>query len=362
MSENPYRDLAERLNALPNGFPATEDGIELKLLAKIFTPEEATLAAQLRLTKETPAQIAARLGRDAEELRPILKNMARRGLIAAGSLPGGTEFGFGLLPFVVGIYEMQNKRLDAEMATLFEEYYQRVFGKNAAIQPSFHRVIPVRESVRTDLEVHPFESAADIVRSAQAWGVLDCICRKQKQLIGDPCGHPVDICMTFGPTPGMFDGSSTIHAQTLEEALATLQRAADAGLVHTVNNIQQGNWYICNCCTCSCAILRGIKEMGIANVVARSAFVNTVDAERCIGCETCLDYCQFDALSMGEDDVVLVNATRCVGCGVCASHCADEALILVRRPAEEIKAPPMDEAEWLQQRATTRGIDLRDVL
>lgn len=30
-----YRSLAERLNALPNGFPSTDDGRELKPLAKV---------------------------------------------------------------------------------------------------------------------------------------------------------------------------------------------------------------------------------------------------------------------------------------------------------------------------------------
>ena len=64
MEESPYKRLAERLDALPNGFPPTEDGVELHLLAKIFTPEEAELAAQLRLTQETPKQIAGRVGGD----------------------------------------------------------------------------------------------------------------------------------------------------------------------------------------------------------------------------------------------------------------------------------------------------------
>jgi hypothetical protein len=58
MEDSPYKRLAERLDALPNGFPPTEDGIELQLLAKIFTPEEAALAAQLRVTQQTPEQIA----------------------------------------------------------------------------------------------------------------------------------------------------------------------------------------------------------------------------------------------------------------------------------------------------------------
>ena len=63
--EKSYQDLAERLDALPNAFPSTEDGAELRLLAKLFTPEEAALAAQLRLTLETPKQLAARIGGEA---------------------------------------------------------------------------------------------------------------------------------------------------------------------------------------------------------------------------------------------------------------------------------------------------------
>ena len=53
MDDHSYKRLAEHLDALPNGFPPAEDGAELCLLAKLFTPEEAALAAQLRLTLET---------------------------------------------------------------------------------------------------------------------------------------------------------------------------------------------------------------------------------------------------------------------------------------------------------------------
>jgi len=177
----------------------------------------------------------------------------------------------------------------------------------------------VNESVRMDMEVRPFESAADIVNRAQAWGVLDCICRKQKALIGEPCEHPVDICMAFNQRPGAFDGNSTITALTREEAMVTLRRAAEAGLVHTVSNNQQGMSYICNCCTCSCGILRGMADLGIANVVPRSAFINQVDEELCVGCDLCMEQCKFEALSL--DGVVHVSETRCVGCAS-ASHSA----------------------------------------
>jgi hypothetical protein len=70
MENTPYKQLAERLDALPNGFPPTEDGIELELLARLFTQEEAECASQLRMTPETPAQIAVRTGRTSATAAP----------------------------------------------------------------------------------------------------------------------------------------------------------------------------------------------------------------------------------------------------------------------------------------------------
>ena len=354
----PYQHLAERLNALPNGFPPTQDGAELRLLARLFSPEEASLAARLRLTPETPAQIAGRTDGDEQAIRAMLKSMARRGLIAARRSEAGLSY--GLIPFIVGFYENQNGRMNEELARLFEDYYRQSFTQALAIEPTFHRVIPVGESIRNDMEILPYESAASIVDQAQAWGVIDCICRVQKALIGQACQHPVDVCMMFSDVPGAFDGQTWVRTLTQEESHATLRRAAEAGLVHSLSNSQDGHDYICNCCTCSCGILRGIAEAGIANAVARSAFVNQVDEALCMACELCIEKCQFNALSM--ESVVVVNEIRCVGCGVCVLACPEEALGLVRRPEEQIKAPPANFDDWRRERAAARGLRLEDVL
>ncbi len=352
MDITPYKLLAERLDALPNGFPPTKDGAELRLLARIFSPEEAALAAQLSPEAESPDAIAARIGGDAAQLRRQLKEMARRGLIMVYRAARALEY--GLMPFVVGICEMQLNNMDAELARLFENYFQEAFSIALAIKPQFHRIVPVGKSIRSTMEVRPFETAADLVNAAQAWAVQDCICRKQKALIGDPCEHPVDICMVLSSRPGAFDGSPTLRALTHEGALATLRRASDAGLVHSVSNNQKDIYYICNCCTCSCAILRGMAKLGKANVVASSAFVNQVDEALCAGCEECAKYCQFNALTV--DGVAHVNAVSCVGCGVCVPACPTEALGLVRRPNEEVKPVPETLGDWAAQRAMARGL------
>lgn len=359
MTTNPYKALAERLNALPDGFPPTDDGAELRLLAKLFAPAEAMLAAQLRLTLETPKQIAARIGGEPNELSKQLKAMAKRGLVGVERMEGG--LGFRLMPFVVGIYEMQFSVMDAELARLFEDYYRQAFGKALTAQPQVHRVIPVREAVQEDIEVRPFENAVEILNEARAWGVLDCICRKQKSLIGEACEHPIDVCMTMSQIPDAFASSPTIRALTHDEALATLRRASEAGLVHTVSNNQEGLWYICNCCTCSCGILRGMADLGVANVVARSAFVNRVDDAYCIGCELCIPKCQFDALTIDEK-IARVNETRCVGCGVCVLACDQDAMHLQRRPDDQVLPTPLTIMDWRAERATARGINLEEVI
>jgi ferredoxin len=358
MPPNPYKLLAERLDSLPNGFPPTPDGAELRLLAKLFTPEEALLACQLRLTPETPAQIAARVGGEPAQLRKQLKEMMRRGLIDLERVEGG--LGYKLMPFVVGIYEMQGNSIDAELARLFEDYYTQTFSKALAVEPQFQRVIPVNETIKAGIDIQPYESATEIVNAAQAWGVVDCICRKQKALIGEPCQHPLDVCMVLSSVPGAFAGSTTVRALTQQGALATLRRAAEAGLVHSVSNNQRDTTYICNCCTCSCGILRGIAELGLANAVAHSAFVNQVNEELCIACGDCVDACQFGALTV--ETVAQVNVIRCVGCGVCVIACPQEALQLIRRSESEIQPPPETGADWLEARAAARGIDMKPIL
>ncbi len=356
---DPYKQLAERLDSLPNGFPLTEDGSEVRLLAKLFTPEEAALAAQLLIKKESAEQVASRLDLEYVSTRQLLKNMARKGLIAAGKVEGG--IGYGLLPFVVGIYEnQQGALLDAELARLFEDYYHQAFAKALTIRPAFHRVVPVGESIKMDMQVAPYESAAGIIEQAQSWAVVDCICRKQTALIGKACNHPIDVCMVMSGSPDAFHTTDELKALTKEEAYAVLRRADQAGLVHSVSNNQLGNWYICNCCTCSCGILRGMAELGIANVIASSAFVNTVDESACNACGLCLESCQFDALSLNGS--AAVNRTRCVGCGVCVNACQEQALALVRRPENEIKPVPANHEDWSRQRAIDRGIDLSPLL
>ena len=67
MADNVYLRLREFLDYLPGGYPATKSGVEMRLLKKLFTPEQAEIELQLTTTPESPSTIAARLNMDEKE-------------------------------------------------------------------------------------------------------------------------------------------------------------------------------------------------------------------------------------------------------------------------------------------------------
>ncbi len=348
--DNIYKELAHRLDEIPNGFPETKSGVELKLLAKLFSPPEAKLAAGMSLESQTISTIAEKNGIPESEAKEMLLGMAKKGLIEL-KREAGVGFVFHLIPFVVGFYERQNAKIDKEFAELFEIYYRESFHKTMVVDPSVHRIIPVEKTIPVNIDVMPYEKASTYLDDAKSWGVLDCICRVQQKLVGKGCDHPVENCLVFSKRPGTFDRNEDIRAISKQEALDILEEADREGLVHSTNNAQEDVWYICNCCTCSCGVLRGLVEYGSLNSIARSDFYARVDEDLCTGCEDCIERCQFNALKM-HNDVCVVDRTYCFGCGLCVSSCPVDALALEQKGPEELSPPPLDDNAWREKRTT----------
>jgi len=359
MRENAYKKLAQQLNAIPNGFPETESGIELKLLARIYTPEEVALASEMRLTRESAEQISRRVGQDPLKATVILEQMVQKGLIRAKG--EGKQRKFGLMPFIVGVYEAQLGRMDPELARLFEEYYPAFAGGALSHLPSIHKIVPVEKSVPVEVQVFPYEQASALLNNAKSFGVQKCICRVQKALVGEPCKYPVEVCMVFAPAERAYEDNPDVKVITKEEAIQILQETEGAGLIHSSSNVREGHYYICNCCTCCCGLMRGISQLGIENSVAKSDFYATVDPEMCTGCAICVERCQFNAPSI-TDDISYVDRKHCVGCGLCVMTCPSGAMTLIRKPENQISPTPHNIKEWTIERAENRGISLEEIL
>ena len=82
-----YQKLARHLDNLPAGFPATETGVEIRILKRLFTPKEAEIAMSLGMMPETASAIAERVKMDEKELEPMLRDMSLKGLIYRAGKP-----------------------------------------------------------------------------------------------------------------------------------------------------------------------------------------------------------------------------------------------------------------------------------
>lgn len=351
MTEDVYEQLAEALDALPNGFPRTPSNVEIAILKKIFSHEEATLASQLTGRFETVAAIAERTSIPVDEAQGKLAKMERKGLLWSDSKAGTPVY--RLAPWVVGIYESQLETLDHELAHLVEDY----FANGGAIgimkpQPALHRVIPAQKAVKTEW-ILPYDDVRSILMNSKTFHLRDCICRVQQDQIGKRrCTFPVRTCLSFSSNerpPHPLDISK-------EEALAFLDKAEEIGLVHTVSNVMKGVGYVCNCCGCCCGILRGITDWGIENSVAYANYYAIIDPEACVGCGTCINRCQVHAISE-SDGVSIVNQERCIGCGLCVTGCPSGAAKLQRKPDNQTIDPPVDFEAWEKERLHNRGLN-----
>jgi electron transport complex protein RnfB len=349
MDDHAYEDLAEALDLLPNGFPRTASRVEIAILKKIFTPEEASLASRLSREPEPADAIAERAAKPVEAVRQPLADMVQRGLVWPEKRSG--QACFRLAPFIVGIYEAQLEAMDHELAHLVEEYLRD--GGAAGImrpQPALHRVLPAQGSVSLEW-ILPYDDVRQIMLAAKSFTANDCICRAQQSQLGHPCEYPASVCLSFSHSDRPPRSGDISQA----EALSLLKKTEEIGLVHTVSNVARGVGYICNCCGCCCGILRGITEFGIENSVAYANYYAVIDPDLCAACGTCIDRCQVQAIIEGDGASVVVRE-RCIGCGLCVSGCPDGVPQLIRRPQAETVHPPADFAAWEQERLQHRGL------
>lgn len=350
MNDDAYQRLAAALDRLPGGFPSTKSRVELQVLKKIFSPEEAQLAGYLTATSETADAIAARFDLPVAEITERLVAMRAKDIIWGAEKDGLRKF--RLAPFIVGIYESQWEVMDHEFSHLVDQYWNE--GGMAGImryEPALHRVVPAQQALKREF-ILPYDDIKQLILQARSFELRDCICRKQMDLIDDrKCDFTLRACLNFS-TREMPAGRYSINQ---EEALQALDQAEEEGLVHTVSNVANGVHYVCNCCGCCCAILRGITQFGIEHSVASANYFAVIDAEKCNGCGICEDRCQVTACLV-KDDVALINLAKCIGCGLCVTGCTNDAMQLRLKPDAEMITPPENYRVWEQERLRNRGL------
>ncbi len=344
-----YRALRKHLHRMPVGYPATRSGVELRILERIFTPAEAAVAtvmthvfAPAEVTCEkAEKQLFSRTDRAVCET--LLDKMAGKGSIFCKVIDGRAHY--ALVPFVVGMFEFQLARLSPgfyeDAARYFREGYGLEYLSTALPQM---RVIPIGRSIAEKQHIATYDEARRLIEDAgQRVGVADCICRRGKDLAGDPCNATErrSLCLGLRDYFDMYSRQGWLRKITRQEAFDILAQSEKEGLVLQATNEQEPQ-AICACCGCCCGILSTLKHVPNRADFAAGNFYAHSDPELCVGCGKCMERCHMEAIVF-RGKVVEVAPSGCIGCGVCVPACKKGAMSLVPRDAPNV--PPRDTAE-----------------
>lgn len=350
MSEPVYSDLREFLDQMPTGFPSTPSGVEIKILRKLFTPDEARLVMQLDKIPEDVSTISRRIGMPVPELAPKLEEMAQKGLIFRKRDNGAKLY--QAFQFLIGIYEFQVNNLDKEFCELFEEYLPHLGLSFSAFQTKQLRVVPVGAAIENKQTVATYNRVKDLIEAQDLIAVTECICQKEQKLLGHTCDKPSETCMAFGDFARYYHDNKMARLISREEALGVIDRAEKKGLVLSPSNTQELA-ALCCCCTCCCPPLKFAKMMPRPADTIRSYYEAKIDPEHCLACGDCVERCPMDAISEGDEASQVIDG-RCIGCGLCVSTCPEDAIALIAKPG--MAAPPENFVDVLRRIERERGI------
>ena len=327
-----------------------------RILEYLMTPEQAQLVTFLPMKYE---ELANRLGTDVETVKRQLETMYEKGLIFARSPENLEESSFALA--VVQFHDITmcwfnvDPARDRKLFELWDDFCVNEWDpdqvasweRGAAPQG---RIVPAYRAILNSPEILPCEDMRQIVNSARSIAVTHCTCRRRKGAVGKECqkSHSM-VDIQFNVSAEYLISRNAGKRVSADEAMAIIDECEELGLLHTCENStrMRPRWGMCNCCTDCCMIYEPLSRFNVpvTKCVAKTRYECRVDEESCTGCELCIDWCPFEALSMkraagSDDEKACVDRDKCMGCGICVLKCDYDALSLeLVRPAEHIPEP-----------------------
>jgi ferredoxin len=325
-----YQQLAEAIGAG-----------ESKYIPNVFQILVNEPEAQVLLAASPPAtveEIGKKTGIAASDIEAMIDPLFKKGLLFKSKKPDGVRY--YRVRSIPQLHDATAVSPDAppkmfEFWRIFmaHEWPHYMAKLEAVIPQAVMRVIPVNVSIDTRAQIMAFEDVKQALEEARSLAVTACSCRA----IDGACHKPVEVCIQFNKAADYAIERGTGRRLDVDEAMAIMKQCEDEGLIHVGDNRRSVGHVICNCCSDCCMNWPSIRE-GVGKFVTPSRFCATVDADLCSGCETCLDRCYFDAISMeGENNTARIDAEKCMGCGLCLVACPETALSLEEvRPADFI--------------------------
>lgn len=348
--------LIDRLNMFPIGLVDNDKLREI--LTLLFDEQEAFIASRFPLEEATLPELARRTRIPAAELKPVLEQMADKGLLM--DMPYGDDTYYLLVPGLIGFFEFtfMKNRTDLpqeKIARLMTEYMHdtsagrgqaaEVFGSRTQLT----RSLVYEEHIPVTSEITTYENAREIIRGAGYGATGLCFCRHKKEHLGESCakGAPMeDICISLGAAARFFVRRGFATEKSADELIAVLDRAREFNLTFVTDNIRHKPSFICCCCRCCCELMAGVQH-GFHDGIAKTGFTAVIDPDKCDYCGKCFAACNVKGIALAKgvefkerrERYAAVDAKICLGCGACVSACSKGALAMVA--ADNRQIPPL---------------------
>ena len=320
--DRPPRENLLKLGAMITnriGLKTTVDDPEYWGLDGVVTDEMVDVALKMGVRKpKTIEQLMKLTKLEREPLQKLLDDMAWLGLIEYhwenldGKNPNH-EKRYVLPLFVPGSAEFLNMRRSQidehpEVAAFFERMTMLPLEKITPMVPpggagiGMH-VIPVEQAIETEQEAIGLEKISYWLHKYEGkYAKSMCSCRASREKLGEGCGDDVENwCIAVGDMADYVVQTQRGEYITYDEAMAIFKQAEDNGFVHQITNIdgEQKIFGICNCNVNVCNALRTSQLFNTPNM-SRSAYVASVESEKCVACGRCVEHCPAGAVKLGQ--------------------------------------------------------------
>ncbi len=316
-----------------------------RALKATFTPQDLQVFFLLPfMGNTTPQKLemkAERIGIDAVALEKTLRTFVPQGLVDTWVTP--TKGRVYARALIISLLELQVRLIeDSPMRAACTKIMNAFIEGAVDVLPTrtpYYRVLPVERTITgtspkvsisleipipDPREVLPIDIVSEMVKKEELIAVSDCYCRATKRLVGEDCGHPLETCFYFNELAQTKLEAGYARKVDYDEAMRILYQAEEVGLIHNVSNCKGKIQTLCNCCSCSCAVIKAMVH-GQTNVGAPSRYIAVVDTTLCQTCGACVAACPMSVYEI-NDGMLVRHIEKCIGCGHCVSACPEQAI------------------------------------